>query len=52
MNSLLLSDLAHLFTLEAHHADMRGDAEEAERLWEIAQEIFERALRLPPQTKR
>lgn len=47
MKTQLLADLAHLFTLEARDADLNGDNAESDRLWEIAQEIFERALSLP-----
>lgn len=47
MNTELLADLAHLFTLEARDADLRGDDTESDRLWKIAHEVFERALSLP-----
>jgi hypothetical protein len=42
MRAPLLAELAHLFTCDAIEADMEGDPDEAERLWDIANEIHER----------
>lgn len=44
MTPHLLADLADLFTREAFEADHAGDADEAERLWEIAHELHEAAM--------
>ena len=44
MTSTLLWDLADLFQREARDADIEGDAWEADRLWECAGELGERAM--------
>jgi len=38
----LLAELSDLFSREAIEADMRGDADEADRLWDVADELHER----------
>ena len=42
MRAALLAELSDLFSLEALEADRHGDPDEAERLWDIADEIHER----------
>ena len=39
MNWKLLLDLSALFTFEAFEADKRGDPNEADRLWDISEEL-------------
>lgn len=46
MSPRLLTDLADLFSIEAHCADMQGDSDEADRLWDVAEAISVRALEL------
>lgn len=40
----LLAELSDLFTREAFKNDKRGDHDEAERLWDISDEIHTRRL--------
>lgn len=42
MRASLLAELSDLFTREAFKADKKGDPDEAERLWDIADQIHER----------
>jgi hypothetical protein len=42
--ALLLADLSNLFSLEALEADRNGDADEAERLWDVSDELFEASV--------
>lgn len=42
MRASLLAELSDLFSREAFEKDKRGDVDEAERLWDISQEIHER----------
>lgn len=42
MRAALLAELSDLFSIEALEADRHGDVVEAERLWDIADEIHER----------
>ena len=42
MSPRMLRDLSVLFSLEALDADERGEPDEAERLWDIADELHER----------
>jgi len=44
MTDALLAELAHLFSIEAFEADRRPDPEEADRLWDIADELHEMCL--------
>ena len=41
MNAVLLHDLADLYEVEAHEAEDRGDFEEADRLYKIAEDLYE-----------
>lgn len=41
MNAVLLHDLADLYEVEAHEAEDRDELEEAERLYRIADELYE-----------
>ena len=45
MRAALLAELSDLFTREAFEKDMYGNADEAERLWDIADELHERFKR-------
>jgi hypothetical protein len=42
MRAALLAELSDLFSLEALEADREGDPKEAERLWDIADELHGR----------
>jgi propanediol dehydratase small subunit len=42
VRAAMLAELSDLFSLEALEADRHGDSSEAERLWDIADEIHER----------
>lgn len=42
MRATMLAELSDLFSREALEADKYGNADEAERLWDIAHEIHER----------
>jgi hypothetical protein len=42
----LLTDLADLFSIEAHEADKRGNTDEADRLYDVADALDARALEL------
>lgn len=44
MSPSLLAELTRLFEAEAFDADMRGNGVEADRFWDIAEEIHERFL--------
>lgn len=44
MTTHMLSELSHLFSLEAFEADRRGDHDEADRLWDVSHDIHERLL--------
>lgn len=39
MSPYLLTELADLFTAEAFDSDLRLDSEEADRFWDIADEL-------------
>lgn len=43
MTSELLTDLSHLFSVEAFDRDMQGEPDEAERLWDISHDLHEAA---------
>lgn len=45
MTPRLLAELTRLFEAEASEADLRGHGDEADRLWDIAAEIYERFLK-------
>lgn len=47
MNVHLLFELFDLFSREALATDERGDSIEADRLWGIAHELYERSLKEP-----
>lgn len=40
----LLTELSHLFSCDALEADKNGDPEEAERLWDISDELHEASV--------
>jgi hypothetical protein len=42
MTATLLAELSDLFTREAFEADTHGNPDEAERLWDIADELHRR----------
>ena len=44
MNPRLLAELTLLFEVEAFDADMRGESDEADRFWDIADELHVRFL--------
>jgi hypothetical protein len=44
MKASLLAELSDLFTREAFEKDKRGDHDEAERLWDISEEIHTRRM--------
>jgi hypothetical protein len=48
MRAALLAELSDLFSLEALEADRDGDPVEADRLWDIADEIHERYKKVDP----
>jgi len=43
MTSTLLAELSTVFSLEAFEVDLRGDQDEADRLWDIAEELSQRS---------
>jgi hypothetical protein len=44
ISALLFADLSNLFSLEALEADRNGDSEEAERLWDVSDELHEASV--------
>jgi hypothetical protein len=48
VRAILLAELSHLFSLEAFEADLRLDPDEADRLWDISDELRTEADFEPP----
>jgi hypothetical protein len=52
VNPNLLTELSHLFMVEAYEADERHDHVEGDRLWNIADALHEEAVQIELRTLR